>query len=202
MKTIIFLLLFSCTFIKLKSQEVFPSNTYVRTCINDIECASINSSSFIYYDEARGKFYIKIDFNRLKSGIDSIDFWLDDLTDTYYYFKASLPPELMPNLSNYNRKSFHLVGQAFLNGIWRNQTIDITVFRAEDDMMSNTIDADQYRAYKVNFNFIIVPKDFKIHKKPQRLSNTIHVGVGSGRINQLRPGMEGQLGEAFQHSSN
>jgi hypothetical protein len=185
-----------------QAQDVHPSNTYVRTCLNDIECSSINSSSVLYYDEARAKFYIKIDFNALKTGIDSVDFWLDDLTDTYYYFKASLPPEELPRLSNYNRKTIRLVGQAFLNNIWRNQTIDITVFRAEDDMMSNTTDADHFHAYKVNLNFSIVPKDFKIHKKPQRLTNVIFVGIGAGRINALRAGMEGQLGEAFNHGSN
>jgi hypothetical protein len=202
MKKSLLHILFIVIFFHSRAQDVMPSNTYVRTCLNDIECSSINSSSFLYYDEARGKFYIKIDFNSLKTGIDSVDFWLADLTDTYYYFKASLPPESLPQLSTYNRKTFRLVGQAFLNGIWRNQTLDITVFRAEANMMENTTDADRFSAYKVNTNFSISPKDFNIHKKPQRLTNTIFVGIGSGRINALQNGMEGQLGEAFNHSSN
>lgn len=201
MKKII-LLIYICLNGLLHAQDVTPSDTYVRTCINDIECSSINSSSFLFYDEARGQFYIKIDFNRLKTGVDSVDFWLNDLTDTYYYFKASLPPDQLPTLSTYNRKTFRLVGQAFLNNVWHNQTIEITVFRAEADMLNNTTDADRYAAYKVNFNLSIVPRDFGINKKPQRLSNTIFVGVGSGRINVLKQGMESLLGEAYNHSTN
>ncbi len=185
--------------LSVKSQEVFPSDTYVRTCLNDIECSSINSSSFLFYDENRGKFYIKIDFNLLKTGIDSVDFWLQDLSGTNFYFKASLPPSDLPHLSNYNRKTFHLAGQSYLNGVWRPKTIDITVFRAEGDMMSNDTDARKTSATRVNFNFAIQPKDYDIHKKPQRLTNTIFVGVGSGRINTLEFGMENLVGEAFDH---
>jgi hypothetical protein len=185
----------------LRSQDISPSNTYVRTCLNDIECASINSSSFIFYDEQRGKFYIKIDFNLLKTGVDSVDFWLNDLSDTYYYFKASMPQDELPQISTYNAQHRRLVGQAFLNGVWRNKTLDVTFIRAEDDMLSNSTDADHPRAYKVNLNFTIVPKDFNIHKKPQRLTNIIYIGIGSGRVNILHPGMEGHVGEAFNHSN-
>jgi hypothetical protein len=181
------------------SQDVQPSNTYIRTCLSDIECSSINSSSFLFYDDAKGKFYIKIDFNRFKSGVDSVDFWLEDLNDTYFYFKASMPREQLPKLSNYNRKTYRLAGQAFMNGLWKPMSLDITIFRAEGDMMSNTTDADNYNAYKVNFNFQLVPKEFNIHKKPMRLTNTIFVGVGSGIINPIRGGNESQLGEAYNY---
>jgi hypothetical protein len=184
------------------AQEVIPSNTYVRTCLSDIECSSINSSSFLFYDESHGKFYIKIDFNRLKTGIDSIDFWLEDLNDTYYYFKGALPPEFLPKVSNYNHKTIRINGQSFLNNIWRSQTIDITIFRAESDMLNNSTNANDYEAYKVNLSFSIAPKDFKINKKPQRLTNTIFIGIGAGRINKLKPEIIGELGEAYNHSSD
>jgi hypothetical protein len=131
-----------------------------------------------------------------------VDFWLEDLSDTYYYFKASLLADQLPRLSNYNRKTIRLVGQAFLNNVWRNQTIDITVFRADSEVNFQKEDTERFNAFKVNLNFSIVPKDFNIHKKPQRLTNTIFVGIGGGRINPLRPGMEGQLGEAYTHSSH
>lgn len=153
----------------------------------------------MFYDQQRSNFYIKIDFNLLKTGIDSVDFWLNDLTGTNYYFKASLLPEYLPNVSNYNRKTIRLSGQSFMNDVWRPQTIDITVFRAEGDMMSNNTDALDFSAIRVNFNFSISPRDYNIHKKPQRLTNTIFIGVGAGRINLLRPGMENQVGEAFNH---
>jgi hypothetical protein len=199
MHRFILAILFSCA-LSLSAQEAFPSNTYVRTCLSDIECSSINSSSFLFYDNAKGKFYIKVDFNLLKTGIDSVDYWLEDLSGSNYYFKASMPPEYLPNLSNYNRKTFKLAGQSYMNGIWRNQTIDITVFRAEGDMMSNGTDANDYSATRVNFNFSISPRDYNIHKKPQRLTNTIFIGVGSGRLNLLKPGMENYVGEAYNHA--
>lgn len=185
--------------LNLLSQNMEPSNTYVRTCLNDIECSSINSSSYIFYDESRNHFYLKIDFNRMKTGQDSIDFWLDDLTDTYFYFKATLPREEFPTLSNYNTKNVKMDGQAFLNNIWKHMTIYMSIYRAEDDMLSNSINANKMAAYKVNFSFSFAPKEFEIHKKPRRLSNTIFIGVGGGNINLLKGGMESQVGEAYSH---
>jgi hypothetical protein len=190
---------FFCFPVFFNAQDVIPSNTYVRTCLSDIECSSINSSSFLFYDEVKEKFYIKIDFNRLKTGVDSIDFWLEDLNDSYFYFKASLLKNQLPSLSSYNQKTIRLAGQSFMNNIWRNQTIEVTFFRAENDMMTNSTDGNKFSAYKVNYNFSISPKDFNIHKKPQRLMNTIFIGVSSGHVNLLQPGLEGLLGEAYTH---
>src|ERR1041384_3978996 len=140
-----------------KSQDIFPSNTYVRTCLNDVECSSINSSSYLFYDAAKGKFYVMIDFNRLKTGIDSVDFWLEDLSGTNYYFKASLPPDQLPGMSNYNPKTIKLTGQGYLNGIWKSQTIDVSLLKADNDMMSNSINPDSFEAIRVNLNFSLVP---------------------------------------------
>jgi hypothetical protein len=183
----------------LNGQVVQPSNTYIRTCMSDIECSSINSSSFLFFDEAKSKFYIKIDFNAAKTGNDSVDFWLEDLNDTYFYFKATLRPEDFPDLSSYNASNIKLSGQAFLNNIWRDQTIDMSIFRAQEDLLNNNINGRDIDAYRVNFSFSFSPKDFNVHKKPQRLTNTIFIGVGSGKINLLRAGMEGQVREAYNH---
>jgi hypothetical protein len=179
------------------AQNITPSNTYVRTCVRNIECSSINSSSYLFYDEVHEKFYIALDFNKVKTGIDSVDYWLQDLTDTPFYYKASLAKNQFPQLSNYNAKTIKLNGEAFLNNIWYAQSMDISILRAEGDMMSGTPGGDKYDAYKVNFSFEFSPKNFNIHKKPQRLTNTIFIGVGGGQINILQPGMEGLVGEAF-----
>jgi hypothetical protein len=181
-----------------RGQEIIKSNTYVRTCLNDIECSSINSSSYIYYDEAKGRFYLKLDFNEMKTGMDSVDFWLEDLTDTYLYFKSSLAREQFPNSSSYNAKNIRLNGQMFLNNVWRPQVIDISIYRAEGEIMTNATDANKLDNYKVNFSFSFSPKDFNIHKKPKRLTNNIFIGVGGGYINLLKPGMESQVGEAYE----
>jgi hypothetical protein len=191
----ILLLLFF--FVAIKAQNVIPSNTYVRTCLNDVECASINSSSQLFYDDTKAKFYMKIDFNAMKTGVDSVDFWLQDLDDTYFYFKSSLPKEEFPNISDYNAKVIRMNGQAFLNNIWRDMNIDMSIYRAEHDLLSNTNNENQFDSYKVNFSFSFSPKDFNLHKKPQRLTNIIFIGVGGGQINLLKPGMEGQVGDAY-----
>ena len=78
--------------------------------------------------------------------------------------------------------------------------MDITLIRADSDANLNRDDSNRFVAYKVNLNFSITPKDFNIHKKPQRLTNVIFVGIGGGRINPLSAGMEGQVGEAYNHS--
>jgi hypothetical protein len=140
-----------------------------------------------------------IDFNKLKTGVDSVDFWLEDLNDTYFYFKATLLKEQLPSLSNYNRKTIRLTGESYLNNIWRTQTIDVTFFKADDDMINNSSNGNEFSAYKLNFNFTIEPRNFNIQKKPQRLSNTIFVGIGAGQLNLLSPDMRNVLGEAYTH---
>jgi hypothetical protein len=140
-----------------------------------------------------------IDFNRLKTGVDSVDFWLEDLNDTYFYFKATLLKEQLPSLSNYNRKTIRLTGESYLNNIWRTQTIDVTFFKADDDMINNSSNGNEFSAYKLNFNFTIEPRNFNIQKKPQRLSNTIFVGIGAGQLNLLSSDMRNMLGEAYTH---
>ena len=179
------------------AQEVFPSNTYIRTCISDIECSAINSSSHVFYDEARSDFYIKIDFSLFRTGVDSVDFWIEDLAGTNYYFKASVAPQDLPNLSDYNPKVLHLTGEAFMNGVWRDETMDVTVFRAQSDLLGSDSGRRDYHDLRVNLSFSIQPKNFNIHKLPQGLSSTIFVGIGSGPINLLKPGLESHLGEAF-----
>jgi len=197
MKNVILFLAVLCSQF-LSAQAIIPSNTYVRTCLNDIECSSINSSSYIFYDDAKDRFYIKIDFNAMKTGLDSVDFWLEDLDDTYFYFVSSLSREEFPNLSSYNMKNLKLDGQAFLNGVWRQQVIELSIYRAETDMVSNSTNPNKFNAYKVNYSFSFKPKDFNVHKKPQRLSNTVFIGVGAGQINVLRAGMQSQVGEAYE----
>jgi hypothetical protein len=200
MRISLLILLFSLSALHspLFSQALLPSNTYVRTCLSDIECSSIDGASFLYYDEATEKFFIKVDFNELKTGRDSVDFWLSDLDDTFLYFKASVKKENFPSLSSYNARTIRMDGQIFLNGIWRSKSIDMSLVRADKDMLSNTTGGGKYDAFNVNLSFSFLPKDFNIHKKPTRLSNTVFIGINAGRINLITSGMETQLGEAWQ----
>src|ERR1043166_4608878 len=178
------------------AQDLHPSNTYVRTCLSNIECSAMSGASFLFYDRATEKFYIKIDFNAFKSGQDSVDFWLQDLDDTFLFFKASVKESEFPSLSSYNARTIRMDGQLFLNGLVRSKTIDMSLFRAEDDLQSNST-GENFNAYKVNLSFSFSPKDFNINKKPARLTNNVFIGINAGFINLLTPGMGAQLGAAY-----
>jgi hypothetical protein len=195
MKKIIYIFLLFA-FLQAKSQAVYPAETYIRTCISDIECSSIGGASHFFYDELNGMFYIKIDFASMKTGQDTVDFWLNDLADNFFYFKASLSKSRFPTLSPYNTQTIRLDGQMSLNNIWRNRSLNISLFRIADPFAGRDSESD-YESYRVNLSFSFSPRDFNIHKKPQRLTSTIFVGISSGRINILKPGMEAFLGEAY-----
>jgi len=182
----------------IQAQGISPSNTYVRTCLNDVECASMNSSSLLFFDEARGRFYMKLDFNAMKTGVDSVDFWLEDLNDTYLYFRAPMSRDQLPNLSAYGSTTLKIDGQLFINNIWRPLHIDLALYKAESDLMSNSANGNRIDAYKANLSFSFLPSQYNIHKKPSRLKNVVFIGIAGGHINLLTPGQEKELGEAYE----
>lgn len=194
--TYLFILFFS---FKVYSQSIISSNTYIRTCIDKTECSSINNASYLFYDENNNTLYLKVDFNTFKSGQDSIDDWLEDLTGTFLYYKVSFPQEEFRGLSNHRHKTLTLNGQVYLNGIWHNQSVDLTLFSTENGMMTSNTNGNHYDDYKVNFSLSISPKDFKLHKKPHHLRKTIFIGIALGRVNLLPPGAQQILGEAYNH---
>lgn len=176
---------------------IISSNTYIQTCIDKTQCSSINNSSYIFYDENSSNLYLKIDFARFKVGQDSIDDWLDDLTGSYFYYKARLPENFFNGLSNHAHKTEKLNGKIFFNGIWQNQSMEITVYSSENSIISSNTNGNSYDNFKVNFSLPIAPKDFKIHKKTHHLRKTIFIGVALGRINLLAPEATHLLGEAY-----
>ena len=181
------------------AQSLVSSHTSVRTCVSDKECSSVSSSSYVFYDESKNAFYLKIDFDKLKVGVDSLDYWLDDLNDTYLFFKAPLRKEDFPTLSNSNAKTFKVNGQLFINDVWRSQSIELSIFGTENSSLNFSQNANPYKNYKVSFGFSIVPKEFKLHKKPHHLKDVIYISIGMGQINLLEPGMESFVQEAYIH---
>jgi hypothetical protein len=198
MKTL--LIVFGFSIISLFNQaQIISSNTYIRTCINKLECASISNSSLLFYDENKNSLYLKIDFNNFKTGQDSLDNWLDDLSETALYYKAPFPPENFLGLSNNQHKNFTLRGQTYMNGVWLDQTIELSLYSSENSITSASNIGNNFDNYKVNFSLSVVPKDFKLHKKPHHLTETIFIGIALGRINQLKPESRPLLGEAYNH---
>lgn len=182
------------------SQSIVSSSTYIKTCIDKTECSSISNSSYLFYDQSKGALYLKLDFNKFRTGEDSVDYWLDDLKETNLYFKVDFPQENFTGLTNHQHKTYKLNGQVFLNGIWHHQSIDITIYSSENSIASNTNSGQNiYDNYKINTSFNILPKDFKINKKPHHLKKIIFVGIALGRINQLLPEQQAILGEAYNH---
>ncbi|MFN7912570.1 MAG: hypothetical protein ACK5QC_12160 [Bacteroidota bacterium] len=180
-------------------QDVVSSNIYIQTCIDKTQCSSINSAGYLFYDESKQHIYLKVDFNKFKTGEDSVDYWLKDLTETYLMVKGPLASESFLGLSNNNHKTHRLAAQVFINGIWQTQNIDVTIFSAENSILAHNAFGTNYNKYKLNFSINIVPKDFKIHKKSQHLKKTIFLGVALGRVNLLTPSLQSQLGEAYSH---
>jgi hypothetical protein len=137
--------------------------------------------------------------NKFKVGVDSIDDWLNDLNETFLYFKVPIDAKQFNNLSNHTHHHVKENGQIFINGIWHTQKVEITIFMTENGLLNTNNVGDKFDNYKVNFLLNIIPKDFKIQKKPHHIKKTIVIGVTLGRINKLQPGMEKLLEEAYNH---
>lgn len=186
--------------VKLNAQTILSSNTYIQTKYHHATCFSINNSSYLFYDESKQSLYLKIDFSKFKSGQDSLDEWLDDLSSTNFYFKAPVDKEMFySGFTNHHIKNIKLKGQAFLNGIWHNLDLEISIYSAENSVSASGTGANAYENLRANFSMAIMPKDYKVHKKPHHLKKIIHIGVTLGRINLLQPGMEKLLSEVYDH---
>ncbi|MBK9282810.1 MAG: hypothetical protein IPM51_00655 [Sphingobacteriaceae bacterium] len=199
MKKIIFQTILAFAPFLLFSQENISSPTFIQTCIKNHQCYSISNSSYLFYDETKSSFYLKVDFSKFEIGIDSIDDWLKDLEETSLLFKAPMDPSHFSGLANHNHKTIKLNGQVFLNGIWHNQSVELNLYMTENGLLNQNNNQNNFDLYKVNFILNILPKEFNIHKKPHHLKKSIVIGVTLGRINQLKPGMIPFLGEAYNH---
>ena len=193
------IVLLSVAFLNCHAQSIISSNTYIQACIDKTQCSAINNSSYLFYDESSSNLYLKIDFANFKTGQDSIDDWLNDLTETFLYFKAPLEQEAFKGLSNHNHKTYKVNGQLFLNGIWQNKNLEVTLFSTENSILSTTTNANIYDNVKVNFSFSVSPREYKLHKKPHHLKKSIFIAISLGRFNLLQPASRQLLGEAYDH---
>jgi hypothetical protein len=200
MKNKVVILLVMLCAVKLNAQNVLSSNTYIQTKYHHASCFSVNNSSYLFYDESKQYLFLKIDFSKFKSGQDSLDEWLDDLSSTFFYFKAPVEKEIFQSgFANHHIKAIKLKGQAYLNGVWHNLDLELSVYSVENSLTASTTGYDSYENIRANFSLAIMPKDFKVHKKPHHLKKIIHIGVTLGRINVLQPSMEKLLNEVYDH---
>lgn len=200
MKKILALLFLACGLISRSQQasDIVSSSTEIRTCLNEAQCSSLNNYSYLFYDESKSKFYLKIDFSN-PNLFDHADEWLQDLRDTNFYFKCSFNKDDFPPASNHNSKNFRLNGQLFMNSIWHTQTIDMTIFTSDNSIINPPAGGTSYDVYKISFSLSFSPNDFNLDNRPHHLKNPVFITVSHGRINQLKPGMEWLVGEAYDH---
>jgi len=199
--SLIIIILIICA--KLSAQEIVSSSTSIESCADSANCYTVKGPAYLFYDESKNDFFLKIIFSDFKRQGDTSDVWLNNPSDSTLYFKADLQKEQFPTLSNQNTKTFELNGQIYFNNKWRDQTIELSIFSSENSIVntSNTNANFKYDNYKVNFSVPFVPKNFKTYKKPSYANQTILINITMGRINLLKPGMENLLKEIYYQSS-
>lgn len=194
-----FILFFIFIFFKSFSQDLVSSGTSVESCQNSNNCYTVKGPSYLFYDESKNNFFLKIYFSDFKVAGDTADNWINRTQDSLLYFRAELQKENFPELSNQNTKTFKINGQIYFNNKWKDQLIEISIYSSENSIV-NTANGNnnlKYDNYKVNFSVPFVPKDFKNYKKLYYLNQTINVNVTLGRINLLQPGMESLLSDIY-----
>lgn len=162
-------------------------------------CLTVNNSSFLYYDESKGEFFLKVDFSNFRFRPDSIDNWLNKERDTCLFFRMIFPKENFPVLSVEERQTFKVNGRIFYHGKWKDQPVEITLFAQQNNLMNNTSSSTNYgfENYKLNFTLPFVPADYKTYKELYYTAQTVNINVTLGRINMLRQGMEPLLSEIY-----
>ncbi|MBL7909490.1 MAG: hypothetical protein JNJ41_00380 [Bacteroidia bacterium] len=198
MKLNLILFLFFVGF-KFSAQEIVSSSTSIESCLDSVDCYTIKGPAYLFYDESKNIFFLKVIFADFKKDGDTSDTWLNNPSDSTLYFKADLQKEQFPALSNQNTKSFKLPGQIYFNGKWRDQSIVVNIYSSENGLVntSNTNSNFKYDNYKVNFSLPFVPKQFKTYAKSHYNKQTITINVTLGRINLLKPGMENLLDDIY-----
>jgi len=194
-----YILLFILLSLKTFSQDLVSSGTSIESCQNGSNCYTVKGPSYLFYDESKNNFFLKIYFSDFKVAGDTADTWINKTQDSLLYFRAELQKENFPQLSNQNTKTLKLNGQIYFGGKWKDQSVEMTIYSSENSIVNttNTNTNFRYDNYKVNFSVPFVPKDFKNYKKLYYLNQTININITLGRINLLQPGMESFLADIY-----
>lgn len=197
---LVFILLIST---KLSAQEIISSSTSIESCSDSANCYTVKGPAYLFYDESKNNFFLKVNFEDFKKQGDTSKVWLYNSHAKTLYFKADLQKEQFPPLSNHSNKTFEINGQIFFENKWQDQTVELTIFSSENSIVntSNTNANYKYDDYKVNFSLPFVPTHFKTYKKPSYARQTLLINVTMGRINLLKPGLENLLEDIYYQSS-
>lgn len=186
-KYILLIILFILSFDRSFAQELRRSSTYIDTYYHGEKHFSIKDASFIFYSPSNGEIYITLNFADLKCGVDSLDEWLLDLSDTKLIFKGHLQSNDLLSLTHHNLKAMEVNGQTSFNGQTHNHTVMIHFFEiSREGLLFINNAQDYFDRVATNIQFTFLPKEFGIQKKPHHLKKKISVAIGKGIINEFR----------------
>ncbi len=169
----------------LLAQEIRRSKTYIDTYYHGDKHFSIRDAAEIYHDLGNSELIVEIDFANMKCGVDSLDEWLIDLTESKFIFKAPIPAGDLLALTHSNIKSFELHGNVTFNGKVHKQDAYVNFFELAQEghiYQQSTIDNKFYDRVSLNLQFYFLPKHFGVNKKPHHLKKKISVAIGKGII--------------------
>lgn len=185
MKHIIFSFLLIVGAASIHAQELKRSSTYIDTYYHGEKHFSIRDASEIYFHEGNSEMTIIVDFARLRTGVDSLDEWLLDLSDSKLTFKAPLPAGDLLTLTHHNLKSLEVEGVANFNGRSHRQLASIHFYElSKEGMLFTNTGSDYYDRVGVNIQLTVLPKQFGIDKKPHHLKKKVSIAIGRGTINK------------------
>ncbi|WP_317899387.1 hypothetical protein [Aurantibacillus circumpalustris] len=192
-----------CFSVKLNAQFLVSSNTAIEFCNERDSCLNANNFSFLFYDESKSEFFLKVDFSTFRTEQDTSNNWLINERDTCLYYRFIFPREDFPKLGIEERQSFKLNGKIFYNNKWKEQSIDLSMFAPQSNLMNNTSNPNStgFENYKVNFTLPFVPANFKKYKIPAYNKQVVNINVTLGRINMLKQGMESILDADFYQTT-
>lgn len=184
-----YLLTIACliSILPLIGQDIKLSKAHVNTFYHGKEYISTKEAATVFYSSIDSKIIIVIDFKNLKSGVDSLDSWLEDLKESKYIFTGQLTStgELL-ELSQYNLKKMEIKGEAIFNSIKHHQHIEINLFEIfKDGVLYRSDQQEFYSRISALIHFSFLPKHFGINKKPNHLKKRISISISNAVINPI-----------------
>lgn len=188
-----FLLVFIWQF-ETKAQDLRKSVTYIDTYYNGEKHFSVREAAFVFYNPANSELYIAIDFSALKTGVDSLDTWLADLTDTKLVFKGHLPNQDLLALTQHNSKTMEIEGELSFNNEVHNHTIYVSFFEvSREGMLFVNTTQDYFDRISANIHFHFMPKKFGVQKKVHHLKKRISIAIGKAAFIEYKSEHENLL---------
>lgn len=173
------------------SQGPSVSNAYIKTCYQNINCFSSGNASSIFYSEGKQELIILIDFKAFKTGIDSLDEWLQDLEDSKFTFIGHLDKDKLLQLNHHNFKTLSVNGKIKFNNIVHGHGVELVLYEISKEGILYTENSNiYYDRIRANVQLIFYPKEFKINRKKHHLKKVISIDIGKGYVNPLKPEWE------------